>query len=250
MRLLVADDEPLARARLRRMLAACPSWHCVGETGDAIATVDACRRLAPDAVLLDIELAGGNGLDVAAALRDQQPAPAVIFVTAHEEHAIEAFNLAATHYLLKPVTLEQLSAALGRIAAGRPAALQERTHTHVRVQLRGRVEWVAAADVLYFEADHKYVTAYTQEREHLLEDSLVSLEQRFGEQFLRIHRKLLVNRAAVRALARSPDGRWSVELAGGQRLPVSRRCVGTLRALGALAGEISEVTLKPVAGRG
>lgn len=226
MRVLIADDEPLARLRLRRMLVDCAPWECVGEAGDGPATLEACARLAPDAVLLDIGLPGPDGLAVAKALRAREPAPAVIFVTAHGEHALQAFDLPATHYLLKPVTRERLREALGRVSAGGGAPQRG---GHLRVLVRGRVHWVPVAEVRYFEADQKYVTAHTGDREYLIEESLVRLAARLGPGFTRIHRKLLVNLAYVAGLERDAAGRLQVVLSDGPTLPVSRRCSGVVR---------------------
>lgn len=229
MKVLIADDEPLARARLRRMLDGCARWQCVGEAGDGDTALEACQRLTPDAVLLDISMPGRNGIEVAQLLRAQRRAPAVIFITAHAEHAVTAFDVAATHYLLKPVARDQLLAALERVVAPEPDPPAGTAHTHLRVQLRGRVQWVPASGIRYFEADQKYVTAHGPSREYLIEDSLVSLARRLGPAFTRIHRKTLVNRAFVQALGRDDNGRAYVQLNCGTRLTVSRRCAGVLR---------------------
>jgi two-component system, LytTR family, response regulator AlgR len=230
MKVLIADDEPLARVRLRRLLEGCEPWQCVGEAGDAETTLEACSRLAPDAVLLDIALPGPDGLAVARALRSRTPAPAVIFVTAHSEHALGAFDLGAAHYLLKPITRERLVEALGRVSAVRGAPTPAPgPGAHVRVLLRGKVHWVPVSEVRYFEADQKYVTAHAAEREYLIEESLVRLEARLGTEFARVHRKLLVNLAYVSALERGAAGRLQILLADGRRLPVSRRCTGVVR---------------------
>lgn len=236
MKVLIADDEPLARVRLRRLLEGCEPWQCVGEAGDGAATLEACARLAPDAVLLDIALPAPDGLAVAKALRARTPAPAVIFVTAHGEHALGAFDLAAAHYLLKPVTRERLREALGRVSPTHGAPPAPGSGAHVRVLLRGRVHWVPVSEVRYFEADQKYVTAHTAEREYLIEESLVRLAARLGEDFARIHRKLLVNRAYVAGLERDAAGRLQVLLVDGRRLPVSRRCTGAIRERAAKDG--------------
>jgi two-component system response regulator AlgR len=249
LRLLIVDDEPLARLRLRTLLAeiAEPVSVVVGEAADTAEALRALQAQPADLVLLDIAMPGSGGLPLAAQLASQPGAPAVVFVTAHAGHALEAFELDAVDYLTKPVRLERLQAALRRAAqrrgsaeAGAALAADEPV---LVVSDRGRVLRVPLAEVLYLRAELKYVTLRTPTRSLVLDDSLADLEQRLGEGFIRIHRNALVARRAVRALERRPlpggdADAWAVRVAPlDEWLAVSRRQLGAVRqALGDSGG--------------
>lgn len=247
---LIVDDEPLARMRLRGLLADAtqPRVQVLGEAGSAAEALHALARQPVDLVLLDIHMPGLDGLGLAERLRGQQPAPAVVFVTAHAEHALRAFDLEAVDYLTKPVRRERLAQALQRVATrlGRtmpvPEPLDERPT--LVVSDRGRVLRIPLAELVYLRAEMKYVTLRTRAHSYVLDDSLGELEQRLGDAVIRIHRSVLVARQAVRALARHPldtgedtgEG-WAVQVEpGGEWLPVSRRQLATVRE--ALAGDV------------
>ena len=257
LRVLLVDDEPLARLRLRQLLAQIPlpASAVVGEAGDA-AEATAVLGASPgcDLVLLDIALPGDDGLRIARQLRAREPAPAVVFVTAHGEHALEAFELDAADYLTKPVRRERLQQALERVRRrrheagdGGPAAAAEADERMMlRVSDRGRVLRIPATEMLYCKAEQKYVTLVTRGGQWLLDDALSDLEQRLGPAVLRIHRNALVALVAVRALERAAeqpasaqasglgadhdggDG-WVVRLSSGETLAVSRRQVAAVR---------------------
>lgn len=245
---LIVDDEPLARMRLRSLLADAtqPRVQVLAEAGSAAEALHALARQPVDLVMLDIHMPGLDGLGLAERLRAQQPAPAVVFVTAHAEHALQAFELEATDYLTKPVRRERLAQALQRVAArqGRvpvPAAPVDERPTLV-VSDRGRVLRIPLSELVYLRAEMKYVTLRTRSHSYVLDDSLGELEQRLGEAVIRIHRSVLVARQAVRALARHPldsgedtgEG-WAVQVEPtGEWLPVSRRQLSAVRD--ALAG--------------
>ncbi|HMQ71661.1 MAG TPA: LytTR family DNA-binding domain-containing protein [Rubrivivax sp.] len=241
LRVLVVDDEPLARLRLRSLLAeiAEPVSAVVGEAEDAAGALRVLQTQPADLVLLDIAMPGSGGLPLAAQLASQPGAPAVVFVTAHAWHALEAFDLDAVDYLTKPVRRERLQAALRRVAqrrgsAAAGAALAADEPVLV-VSDRGRVLRVPLAEVLYLRAELKYVTLRTPTRSLVLDDSLADLEQRLGEGFIRIHRNALVARRAVRALERRPlpggdADAWAVRVAPlDEWLAVSRRQVTAVR---------------------
>lgn len=250
LKALIVDDEPLARMRLAALLAASddPPVEVAGEAGDggeAMAWLN--RHPACDLVLLDIQMPGLSGLQLAGALRQRADAPAVVFVTAHAEHALQAFELEAVDYLTKPVRRERLQAALQRVArlkapaAGAGPATEEGPPVIV-VTDRGRVQRVPVADVLYLKAELKYVTLRTAEHSYVLDEALSDLEQRLGDRFLRVHRNALVARHAVRALERrAAEGEeggegWAVQVAPhGEWLAVSRRQLSAVRE--ALADE-------------
>ena len=262
MNILVVDDEALARSRLRTLLAdlsasggsahgAAP--HSVTEAATA---AEALGCLAPtsgrgwDLVLLDIHMPGQDGLALAHQLRTLAFPPAIVFVTAHTDHAVSAFELDAVDYLTKPVRRERLQQALAKAQRARlsaPYALGAEASDFsatsavptpageaLVIQDRGRTERLPLAEVLYFKAEQKYVTVRTAARSYVLDGALSELEMRYGAQFLRIHRNALVARRAVRALVRHHDPEegegWAVRLQGlGELLMVSRRQVAAVR---------------------
>lgn len=243
----IVDDEAPARRRLAMLLAdiaaECPHV-LAGEAGHAQAALEQIAALRPDIVLLDVQMPGMDGLALARKLSELPGAPAIIFVTAFEEHALPAFDVHALDYLLKPVRAARLAQAVRRAAEWRrnvrpdaPAARQ-----HFSVQERGRILLVPVAEVLYLKAELKYVTLRTREREYLIEASLVSLENELAASFVRVHRNALVARGAIVGVARGShaiDGEaekaqetWEVLLSGVEdRLPISRRQWPLIRAL-------------------
>jgi len=244
LQVLVVDDETLARARLRTLLGDCtaPAANVGGEAANATQAMELLRRQAFDAVLLDIRMPGADGLALAQALRMLEQPPAVIFVTAHAEHAVEAFELEAVDYLTKPVRLERLQAALQKVERSTIAArgAQPEVMPEVLViQDRGRTERVPLTEVLYFKAELKYVTVRTAARSYILDSSLSELEEKYPAQFMRVHRNALAARHAVRALEKHDDPEegevWAVRLNGiDEVLAVSRRQLSAVRE--ALAG--------------
>lgn len=239
--LLIVDDEPLARLRLRQVLEGDATAVVAGEAADATAALAWLSHHACDVVLLDIALPGKSGLKLADELRRQPRPPHVIFLTAHPEHALQAFELEALDYLTKPVRRERLQAALlrARRRAEQPADSNRPT---LIVSDRGRVLRLLIADLICLKAEQKYVLIVTRGGQWLVDDALTDLEQRLGAAVVRVHRNALAAVAAVTALepaagaGHGGDGAegWSVRLADGERLAVSRRQLGAVRA--ALAG--------------
>lgn len=239
LQVLVVDDEPLARARMRTLLGDCtgPLAQVVAEAGNAAQAMEQLRRQPIDAALLDIHMPGADGLALAQALRSLPQPPVVVFVTAHAEHAVTAFELEAVDYLTKPVRLERLVVALQKVER----ALQNRNASQAGVpadvlviQDRGRTERVPLTEVLYFKAELKYITVRTAARSYILDGSLAELEERHSAQFLRVHRNALVSRRAVRALEKHYDPEegegWAVRLNGiDESLAVSRRQLSAVR---------------------
>ena len=244
LQVLVVDDETLARERLRTLLGDCtaPAANVGGEAANATQAMELLRRQPFDAVLLDIRMPGADGLALAQAMRLLEQPPAVIFVTAHAEHAVEAFELEATDYLTKPVRLERLQVALQKVersAIAARGALPELAPDVLVIQDRGRTDRVPLPEVLYFQAELKYVTVRTAARSYILDASLSELEEKYATQFMRVHRNALVARHAVRALERHDDPEegevWAVRLNGiDELLAVSRRQLSAVRE--ALAG--------------
>lgn len=239
LQVLVVDDENLARSRLRTLLGDCTSPPAVvaGEAANAAQAMELLRRVPFDAALLDIRMPGADGLALAQALRALPRPPAIVFVTAHAEHAVEAFELEAVDYLTKPVRLERLQMALQkveRLVHGGQAQRADSLPESLLIQDRGRTERVPLAEVVYFKAELKYVTVRTAARSYILDASLSDLEERHAAQFLRVHRNALVARRAVRALEKHDDPEegegWAVRLNGiDELLAVSRRQLGAVR---------------------
>ncbi|GAB2875046.1 LytTR family DNA-binding domain-containing protein [Pseudoduganella ginsengisoli] len=241
VKVLIADDEPVARAGLRHLLQDVPWLQCVGEAADGPAVIAAVQRLRPDVLLLDIQMPGCSGIDVLRQL--PQPAPRVVFTTAYAEHAVTAFELGALDYLLKPFGAERLNGALARVRAALgeplPPALDRygemlASGPMQRLFVRsGRIiQPVAVADVLYFDAVGDYVTAYTAGGEHLLHLALNRLEARLDlQRFVRIHRAHIVNLDHVARFRRELDGRLTAVMRNGVELPVSKAKAQVLREL-------------------
>jgi len=239
LRVLIVDDEALARLRLRTLLGDCtnPEVLVAGEAAHAVQAMDALRREVFDVVLLDIRMPGVDGITLAQTLAQLPEPPAVVFVTAHSEHAVQAFDVEAVDYLTKPVRLERLQQALQkveRLALTAKGLQPEVDEECLIIQDRGRTERVPLVDVLYLKAELKYVTVRTASRSYILDGSLNELEERYAQQFMRIHRNALVARRAMRALEKHFDPEegegWAVRLRGvDELLAVSRRQLSAVR---------------------
>lgn len=245
MRVLIVDDEPLARMRLRGLLQgiAEPATVVVGEAGDADEALHALNAQPADLVLLDMAMPGRDGLKLARALKALPLPPAVVFVTAHAQHALAAFEVDAADYLTKPVRKERLVDALLRVSARLQAApvVAPVTEPVLVVSDRGRVLRLPVREVLYLKAEQKYVTLRTAQHSYVLDDALSDLELRLGPGFVRVHRNALVAASAVRALELRPgsgEGEsaadsegWAVRVAPlDEWLAVSRRQLPAVRA--------------------
>ncbi len=239
MRIVIVDDEPLARERLRRLLAEFPGYEVVGEAGEGAAALALIRETQPDVVLLDIRMPGMDGLQVARHLAEEKMPPAVVFTTAFSEHALSAFDASATAYLLKPVKKEKLREVLQR--ARRPSRAAQLTleknetarprREFVLATTREGLVRIAAEDIVYFLADQKYTTVHHLHGEVLIEESLKTLEDDFAPWFLRIHRKALVATRFILALERGKgEEHHLVRLRHAtEALPVSRRRLAEVR---------------------
>ncbi len=253
LRVLLVDDEELARVRLRQLVGECtePAVLVAGEAANAAQALAWLATRSCDVVLLDVQMPGRDGTQLAAELKRLPEPPAVVFVTAHAEHALRAFDLEAVDYLTKPVRRERLHAALQRVAqrlaSQRGGAAVPATEAPVIVVTdRGRLVRVPVDEALYFKAELKYVTLRTAAHTYVLDEALTDLEQRLGERFLRVHRNALVARVAVRALERrviagegDEEGgeAWAVCMAPvDEWLAVSRRQVAAVREALVAAG--------------
>lgn len=239
LKVLIVDDETLARSRLRTLLGDCtePRVDTIGEAANAVQAMELVQRGAFDLVLLDIHMPGVDGMALAGALRQLPTPPKFIFVTAHAEHAVQAFELEALDYLTKPVRLERLQQALQKVERQLLAAGQVDAQSGVEclvIQERGRSERVPLADVIYLKAELKYITVRTIEKEHIFDGALSDLEQKYAHLFVRVHRNALVARGRVRAVEKVIDPvegeGWVVRLDGvEERLSVSRRQLSAVR---------------------
>jgi two-component system response regulator AlgR len=229
LRVLVVDDEPLARERLAHMIEDLPAVELAGVAASGEEAVLLAGRLRPEVVLLDIRMPGMDGLEAARHLARMPEPPAVIFTTAFEQHALAAFDVQAAGYLLKPVRLDKLQEALER--ARRPTRAQlariaeggAGARTRIAVRARDELKLIPVEEVVCFIAEQKYTTLRHVGGEELIEEPLKSLEEEFADRFVRVHRNALVAVAHIDGLERDADGHQQVRLRGGAALPVSRR---------------------------
>ncbi len=235
MRVLVVDDEAPARDRLKRLLRELDGVEVVGEAADGKAALAATAELQPDLLLLDIRMPVMDGMAAARHLATLPNPPRVIFTTAYGEHALEAFEAQAIDYLVKPVRKERLAQALQRaLALLAPAATTAEAvgPAHLTVKKHGRMELLPIEEILYYQADNKYVTAHLAEREELLEESLKQLEELLGERVIRIHRNALVTRHALIGMEKDRAGVHHVTLRDiGTGPEISRRLVAEVRRI-------------------
>ncbi len=239
LKVLVVDDEALARGRLRTLLGDCinPAADVQAEAANAVQAMTALQRGVFDLVLLDIHMPGADGVTLARNIAALPQPPAIVFVTAHPEHAVQAFEVEAIDYLTKPVRLERLQQALQKVERARQSARApqaDAAEETLVIQDRGRTERVPLAEVLYLKAELKYITVRTATRSYILDGSLSELEEKYAKQFMRIHRNALIARRAVRALEKHFDPEegegWAVRLNGiDELLAVSRRQLSAVR---------------------
>ena len=235
-RILIADDEPLARQRIRRLLETLSGYQVCGEASDGHDTLQKVATLEPDIVLLDIRMPGMDGMEAAEKLSQLHNPPAVIFCTAYDHYAIQAFDVRAIAYLLKPVRREALADALTRSGKINRVQLQALTHEansgteQLAVRTHRGTELIELANIHYCEADQKYVTLHHTRGETVCDYTLKDLEQAYPQYLLRIHRHTLVGVRFIQALRRSPDGQSLLTLSDiPTPLAVSRRHTSHVR---------------------
>lgn len=240
MRVLITDDETPARIRLRSLLEELDGCEVVAEAATGAEAVHLVQRFEPEVLLLDIRMPGMDGLEAAQHLARMRNPPAVIFTTAYDQHALQAFESHAVDYLLKPVRKARLRQSLERarrltraqLEAIETKEVEERARTHLCVRVRGDLRLVPVSDVYYFVADHKYVNVRYTGGEVLIEESLKSLELEFGDRFVRIHRNALVARERLAGLEKASGGRQMARIEGSEdRLEVSRRHAPSVRRI-------------------
>jgi two-component system, LytTR family, response regulator AlgR len=236
LKILIVDDEALARGRLQALLAGDDRHRVVGEADSGEACLELALKHQPDVVLLDIRMPGMDGLETARHLASLAEPPAVIFTTAYDEFAIQAFDAQAIGYLLKPVRAERLAEALARaVRPTRPqlAALRgnrQVRRTRIAAKLGGAFRLIAVDTIRCFRADQKYVSVYHEGGTDLIDESLRELESEFSGDFIRIHRNTLVAVKHIAALQRDPQGLLRLRLEGvAESLAVSRRHAPAVR---------------------
>jgi two-component system, LytTR family, response regulator AlgR len=232
MKLLIVDDEPPARERLRRLLEEIGDCEIVGEAGNGEEALAYCSDTQPDVVLLDVRMPGISGIEVARHIDSLEDPPAVIFTTAYDQYAVDAFETEAVGYLLKPVRKEKLAHALrhaGRISPTRLAKVAQSAGFEARreqicARLGEQLRLIPVSDIYYFVADQKYITVRHKGGENLIDESLKSLAEEFSNDFVRIHRNALVAERQISAVERMEDGQYVVRIRDcGTVLQVSRR---------------------------
>lgn len=242
MDVLVVDDEALARERLVRMISRMDECEVVAQAAGADEALQAIQAAGPDVVLMDISMPGEDGLSAAKRISTMEDPPAVVFCTAYDKHAVEAFEAQAVGYLLKPVRQEQLEQVLQnarKLNRMQIAALDDmnkadrpNARKHISAKTRRGVELIPLEDIFYFLADQKYVTVYHRGGETLIDDTLKELESEFEASFIRIHRNALVARSYIEGMERAPEGHYVMRLRDSEEKPVvSRRHVSRIRAM-------------------
>jgi two-component system response regulator AlgR len=243
---MIVDDEAPARRRLRELLDDCAGAlpvAIVGEAANGREAMEILHAVTSDLVLTDIHMPEMDGLELARHLLKLQQPPVVIFTTAFHEHALQAFDVNAVDYLMKPVRMQRLLAALQKVPRLKPLSvakldeLPASARRFLSVTERSRVVLVPIDEIVYLKAELKYITIRTAQREFLLEESLTKLEEEFGMRFIRVHRNCLVAREAIRGFERcvgdEGDAHWEVVLNGvTETLPVSRRQQYVVREIG------------------
>jgi len=235
---MIVDDEAPARQRLRDLLADVATEvpnAVVAEAANGLLALAAIEELPVDVALIDIRMPKMDGIELARHLAQLEHPPVIIFVTAYDAYAVQAFELNAIDYLVKPVRAQRLAAALHKVNYSRTpmapqvlAQIQQGARTHLSCHERGRLLLIPLPEILYLKADLKYVTARTASREYLLDESLTHLEQEFSERFIRLHRSVLVARESIAGFEKSAtddaETQWQALLRGiPEKLPVSRR---------------------------
>jgi len=231
MKILVVDDEAPARERLKRLIEEHDDWQVVAEAATGREALERADATQPDLVLLDIRMPGMDGIETARHLAQMDEPPAVIFTTAFNEYAVEAFAASAVGYVLKPIRRERLADALQRarrLTRPQLASLasrdQHQARKHISARVRGELRLVPVRDVLYFHADQKYVTVRHHDGELLIDEPIKELADEFSDAFVRVHRSMLVSVAHIEALAKNAEGHYEIRLKGlDECFPVSRR---------------------------
>lgn len=232
LRILIVDDEQPARERLQRLLSELGEYELIGQAENATVALQLCQQLQPDVALLDVRMPGMSGIEVAQHLNSLNEPPAVIFTTAYEEYAVDAFEAEAIGYLLKPIRKEKLERALQhavRLSTNRLQQLNSHqsahtTRTHLCIKRGEVLRLIPIQEIRYFIAEQKYITIHHVHGTDLIDESLKDLSVEFAEHFMRIHRNSLVAENAIASIERDTEGQYKIHLRdSADALPVSRR---------------------------
>ena len=236
MKILIVDDEPLARERLRRLVEELDAGEVSGEAANGQEALELFEQTPADVVLLDIRMPVLDGIETAKRLGQQAQPPAIIFTTAYDEYALQAFDVSAIDYLVKPIRRERLDEAIKKARRLTPTQLQQidavddKRRTHIRARSGSKLELIAMDSIHCLHAEHKYVTVYHQAGHILIEESLKSLEPELNEDFFRIHRNAIINMQSLERLEKDKQGQWQVRLKDvPEPMEVSRRHLPALR---------------------
>jgi len=236
MKILIVDDEPLARERLQRLLDELATGAVVAEAANGQQAIELCGQQPVDVVLMDIRMPVLDGIKTAQLLAQQAQPPAIIFTTAFDEYALQAFDVYAIDYLVKPIRRERLARALQRVSHLSPRQLQgldstdDRQRTHIRARNGNKLELIPIDSIHCLHAEHKYVTVFHNSGHLLIEESLKSLEPHLDEKFVRIHRNAIINMQSLERLEKDKQGQWQVRLKQvTDAIEVSRRHLPALR---------------------
>ena len=238
LRTLIVDDEPLAVERLQVICARLPELEVVGTASDGAAALRLVGTLKPDPLLLDMTMPEVDGLSVARSLAGQPNPPAVIFVTAHDNYAVEAFDIDAVDYVLKPVQAERLSRAVGRALARQSTgrATESQWLEELWIPHRSELIRIDIAEIARIDAERDYVRLHVgggdQARSYLLLQTIAGLEQRLDPaQFIRIHRSTILRKDRIKGLRHDGLGVWSVEMEEGDALRIGRTYLPRVKAM-------------------
>ncbi len=237
MKVLIVDDEAPARDRLIHMVSSIDSMETSGQASNGLEAVRMVQDSHPDVVLMDIRMPGMDGLEAARHLSEMDEPPAIIFTTAYSEHALEAYDANAVDYLVKPIRQEKLEKSLAKarkLTKAQIAALNIETNntgrSHICARIRGNLELIPVDEIVYFQADQKYITVRHLGGEVLIEDALKNLETEFEDRLIRIHRNALVSTNYITGMEKNIDGRFVVTFKEIEdKLEISRRHVAEVR---------------------
>ena len=237
MNVLIVDDEHLARQRLRKMLSTTAEYQIIGEAETGEDALRKTQAAQPDVILMDIRMPGMDGIEAASYINKLDNPPAIIFTTAYSDHALSAFETHAIDYLLKPIKQNRLRAALDAAKRVNKAQMSQlrvdetvSAREKICVKNRGSLELIPIEEIIYFQADQKYVTLRTADQEYLIEESLKNLEEEFPSQFFRIHRNALVAQHMLNGLTKNSDGRVCIRFTDvDDLLEISRRHLPLIR---------------------
>ena len=237
MKLLVVDDEPLAQQRLRQLLFEFEFVETIQLANNGLQAVAACQKEIPDVILMDIRMPGMDGLEAAQHISQMEGPPAIIFTTAFDEYALQAFNVSAVAYLLKPVREANLKEALEKACSLNQAQInavksQHEGRTNITAKISGNIKLIPVKDIVYFQAELKYVTVKYINGETIIEDTLKELQSEFSESFVRIHRNAIVAKKFITGIHRDNQGHSYVVLAEDEKqLEISRRHLSDVKRL-------------------